>query len=194
MQVWVELMWDTRRLKSLLTWLKLVPPKRGSQLTLRKGKWQVSSDEIKQLHVDDARCMLDSTVVHQEVKQFPCGSNISLSADTRLHRWIPVLSTHPRWSPCPSEGCRSASDLAPVSHLRRWRTPTPSRLLLPPSAGSRLNRQSRKNGSTFILFSLSAARRRERCLPLSCESPLKAPQPHFPVAMSGSSPWLLNPQ
>lgn len=153
----------------------------------------MSFDVVKQLHVEGARCMLDSTVVHQEVKQFPCGSNMSLSDDTWLHRWTPVLGTHPRWSPSPSEGCRSASDLAPVPHLWRWRTPIPDWLLLPPLAGSRLNRR-RKNSSTFIIFSLSAARWREKCLPLSCESPLKAPQPHFPVAMSGSSPWLLNPQ
>lgn len=109
-----------------------------------------------------------------------------------------VLNTHRLSSPLWAAGGESAPGRASAGHPRRWRRPILSSPSLPPSAGSQLNENTKeKDQDKSVVWSAGINQRIGGWMwaPLSCGSPLKAPQPHLPVAMSGSSlPSALNPQ
>lgn len=122
-----------------------------------------------------------------------------ISDDSRQHvSRRSVLNTHRLSSPLSAAGGESAPGRASAGHPRRWRRPILSSPSLPPSAGSQLNENmKKKDQDKSVVWSAVI----NQCIdgwmwaPLSCGSPLKAPQPHLPVAMSGSPlPSPLNPQ
>lgn len=141
-----------------------------------------------------ACCLPNGTEVLQKSIQGRCVGETRLETDYRpsfrLENLFSAEDSYRLWSPSWWAAGRSAAGLASVLHPERWRRPTLSLPLLLPSAGSRLNKHVKETKLKyffFFLFSVNCLADSGWSLPLSCRSPLKAPQPHLPVAISGSS-------